>query len=241
MSDYSRRNSRSTMIIKKKRHIFSLLLLTLGFTSMFAQSDRQFIRSVNKLFRAQNYAKAEAEYRKAIAQNAQNPQALYNLGCALMMQQKDSTAIVQYENAGKIETSKSRKAKVYHNIGVICQTHQMYGEAIEAYKESLRNNPQDNETRYNLALCKRLQKQQKKDNEQKKKDDKKGKDKEKKDNQQQKQKDNQQKQQNKPKDRMSKENAEQLLNAAMQQEKATQQRMKKAEQQPRSRKLKRNW
>lgn len=241
MSDYSRRNSRSTMIIKKKRHIFSLLLLTLGFTSMFAQSDRQFIRSGNKLFRAQNYAKAEAEYRKAIAQNAQNSQALYNLGCALMMQQKDSAAIVQYENAGKIETSKSRKAKVYHNIGVICQTHQMYGEAIEAYKESLRNNPQDNETRYNLALCKRLQKQQKKDNEQKKKDDKKGKDKEKKDNQQQKQKDNQQKQQNKPKDRMSKENAEQLLNAAMQQEKATQQRMKKAEQQPRSRKLKRNW
>lgn len=229
------------MSIKKKRHIFSLLLLTLGFTSMFAQSDRQFIRSGNKLFRAQSYAKAEAEYRKAIAQNAQNPQALYNLGCALMMQQKDSAAIVQYENAGKIETSKSRKAKVYHNIGVICQTHQMYGEAIEAYKESLRNNPQDNETRYNLALCKRLQKQQKKDNEQKKKDDKKGKDKEKKDNQQQKQKDNQQKQQNKPKDRMSKENAEQLLNAAMQQEKATQQRMKKAEQQPRSRKLKRNW
>lgn len=229
------------MSIKKKRHIFSLLLLTLGFTSMFAQSDRQFIRSGNKLFRSQNYAKAEAEYRKAIAQNAQNSQALYNLGCALMMQQKDSAAIVQYENAGKIETSKSRKAKVYHNIGVICQTHQMYGEAIEAYKESLRNNPQDNETRYNLALCKRLQKQQKKDNEQKKKDDKKGKDKEKKDNQQQKQKDNQQKQQNKPKDRMSKENAEQLLNAAMQQEKATQQRMKKAEQQPRSRKLKRNW
>lgn len=229
------------MSIKKKRHIFSLLLLTLGFTSMFAQSDRQFIRSGNKLFRAQNYAKAETEYRKAIAQNAQNSQALYNLGCALMMQQKDSAAIVQYENAGKIETSKSRKAKVYHNIGVICQTHQMYGEAIEAYKESLRNNPQDNETRYNLALCKRLQKQQKKDNEQKKKDDKKGKDKEKKDNQQQKQKDNQQKQQNKPKDRMSKENAEQLLNAAMQQEKATQQRMKKAEQQPRSRKLKRNW
>ena len=83
---------------------------------MFAQSDRQFIRSGNKLFRAQNYAKAEAEYRKAIAQNAQNSQALYNLGCALMMQQKDSAAIVQYENAGKIETSKSRKAKVYHMV-----------------------------------------------------------------------------------------------------------------------------
>lgn len=211
-------------------------------TNVYAQSDRQFIRSGNKLYRSQNYAKAEAEYRKAIAKNGQNPQALYNLGCSLMMQQKDSAAIVQYENAGKLESSKSRKAKIYHNIGVICQNHQMYGEAIEAYKESLRNNPDDNETRYNLALCKRQQKNQKQNGgEQKKKDDQKGKDKQKKDDQQQKQQDQQQQQKNKPKDRMSKENAEQLLNAATQQEKATQQRMKKAMRQSGKKKLKKNW
>ena len=159
-----------------------------------------------------------------------------------MMQQKDSAAIVQYENAGKLENSKSRKAKIFHNIGVICQNHQMYGEAIEAYKESLRNNPDDNETRYNLALCKRQQKNQKQNgSEQKKKDDQKGKDKQKKDDQQQKQQDQQQQQKNKPKDRMSKENAEQLLNAATQQEKATQQRMKKAMRQSGKKKLKKNW
>jgi len=40
---------------------------------------------------------------------------------------------------------------------------------------------------------------------------------------------------------MSKDNAEQLLNAAMQQEKNTQQRMNKAMQQPGSRKLQKNW
>ncbi len=209
-----------------------------------AQSDRQFIRSGNKLFREQNYAKAEADYRKAVAQNTKNPQALYNLGCALMMQQKDSAAIEQYEHAGKLETSKSRKAKVYHNIGVICQKHQMYGEAIEAYKESLRNNPDDHETRYNLALCKRQQKSQNKNNnDQKKKDDQQGKDREKKDKQQKKEKeqDQQQSQNQKPKESMSKENAEQLLNAAMQQEKATQQRMKEAMRQSHSRRLKQNW
>lgn len=222
--------------------MLGLFVMTLCVTNVYAQSDRQFIRSGNKLYRSQNYAKAEAEYRKAIAQNGQNPQALYNLGCALMMQQKDSAAIVQYENAGKLESSKSRKAKIYHNIGVICQNHQMYGEAIEAYKESLRNNPDDNETRYNLALCKRQQKNQKQNGgEQKKKDDQKGKDKQKKDDQQQKQQDQQQQQKNKPKDRMSKENAEQLLNAATQQEKATQQRMKKAMRQSGKKKLKKNW
>ena len=224
------------------RYMLGLLVMALCATNVYAQSDRQFIRSGNKLYRSQNYAKAEAEYRKAIAQNGQNPQALYNLGCALMMQQKDSAAIVQYENAGKLESSKSRKAKIYHNIGVICQNHQMYGEAIEAYKESLRNNPNDNETRYNLALCKRQQKNQKQNGgEQKKKDDQKGKDKQKKDDQQQKQQDQQQQQKNKPKDRMSKENAEQLLNAATQQEKATQQRMKKAMRQSGKKKLKKNW
>lgn len=222
--------------------MLGLFVMALCVTNVYAQSDRQFIRSGNKLYRSQNYAKAEAEYRKAIAKNGQNPQALYNLGCALMMQQKDSAAIVQYENAGKLESSKSRKAKIFHNIGVICQNHQMYGEAIEAYKESLRNNPDDNETRYNLALCKRQQKNQKQNGgEQKKKDDQKGKDKHKKDDQQQKQQDQQQQQKNKPKDRMSKENAEQLLNAATQQEKATQQRMKKAMRQSGKKKLKKNW
>ena len=222
--------------------MLGLFVMALCVTNVYAQSDRQFIRSGNKLYRSQNYAKAEAEYRKAIAQNGQNPQALYNLGCALMMQQKDSAALVQYENAGKLESSKSRKAKIFHNIGVICQNHQMYGEAIEAYKESLRNNPDDNETRYNLALCKRQQKNQKQNGgEQKKKDDQDGKDKQKKDDQQQKQQDQQQQQKNKPKDRMSKENAEQLLNAATQQEKATQQRMKKAMRQSGKKKLKKNW
>lgn len=223
------------------RYMLALFVMAACVTNVYAQSDRQFIRSGNKLYRSQNYAKAEAEYRKAIAQNGQNPQAMYNLGCALMMQQKDSAAIVQYENAGKLENNKSRKAKIYHNIGVICQHRQMYGEAIEAYKESLRNNPDDNETRYNLALCKRQQKRQKQNgSEQKKSDNRKGRDKQKKDEQQQKQQ-KQQQPKNMPKDRMSKENAEQLLNAAMQQEKATQQRMKKALQQPGKKKLKMNW
>ena len=132
-----------------------LLLMSAFALTASAQADRKFIRNGNRLYRQQQFAKAEAEYRKALSANSRNTQASYNLGCALLQQQKDSAAIAQFENAGKAETSKRRKAMAYHNMGVICQKHQMFSEAIEAYKESLRNNPSDNETRYNLELCRR--------------------------------------------------------------------------------------
>lgn len=206
----------------------------------FAQTDRQHIRYGNRWFKQDNYVKAEAEYRKAVDKNPSNPQALYNLGCALLMQKKDSAAIQQFENAGKIETDPKRKAMAYHNIGWICQSLKMYGEAVEAYKESLRNNPSDNETRYNLALCKRQQKKDKQDKQQqeKKQQQNQGEDK----SQEKKEQDkNQQKKQQKQQEKMSKENAEQMLNAAMQQEQQTQQRIKDAMRQNRSRKLQKNW
>lgn len=139
-----------------------LLLMSAFVLTASAQADRKFIRNGNRLYRQQQFAKAEAEYRKALSANSRNTQASYNLGCALLQQQKDSAAIAQFENAGKAETSKRRKAMAYHNMGVICQKHQMFSEAIEAYKESLRNNPSDNETRYNLELCRRQLKNQKK-------------------------------------------------------------------------------
>lgn len=217
------------------------MLLMLSFQTVSGQSDRQFIRNGNKLYRQQDYAKAEVEYSKAIAANASNTTAIYNLGCALQMQQKDSAAVVQYEKAGKAETSKRRKSMAYHNIGVICQKNQLFQEAIEAYKESLRNNPGDNETRYNLELCKRqLKKQNQNGGSQKNEDKNKDKDKQDKQQKQDKNKQNQQQQQNKQQ-QMSKENAEQLLNAAMQEEKATQKRMKQKMQQPQRRSLNNNW
>lgn len=211
--------------------------------SVSASSDRQYIRSGNRFYRQENYAKAEVEYRKALDKNSHNAQAMYNLGCALMQQQKDSLAILQLQNAGKTETAKLRKAMVYHNIGVICQKHRLYGDAIEAYKESLRNNPSDDETRYNLVLCMRQQKQNK-DNQNDKqnkenKNNKKDSDKKQNENQNQNKQDKQQKQQSTEK--MSKDNAEQLLNYAVQAEMATQQRLNKNKKQSQTRRLKENW
>lgn len=212
------------MKFEMARYILMSLFLALTLIAN-AQTDRQLIREGNRLFYKQQYDKAEVMYRKAVAKNPSNPQAVYNLGCALMMQSKDSAAVVQYEQAAKLEKNKLRLASVYHNIGVVCQNHKMYGDAIRAYQQSLRNNPHDNETRYNLALCKRLQKQNKKKDDKNKKENKKQQENKDSNNNKDKNKDKNNQQ---PKEQISKDNAEQLLNAAIQNEKATQQRMRRA-------------
>jgi Ca-activated chloride channel family protein len=213
----------------------------------FAQNDRDYIRSGNRLYRNKSFDKAEVEYRKAVSANAENPQAVYNLGCSMMMQQKDSVAIQYFERASKLETNKLRRAKSNHNIGVILQNHKMYDKAIEAYKQALRDNPNDDETRYNLALCKKLLKNNPDNNKQNKNQDKdKNQDKNKEENKdndkdKDKNKDKKDQQNPPPQEQMSKDNAEQLLNAAMQNEKQTQQRLQKAMQQPRKTRSQKNW
>lgn len=223
------------------RNTLLLIMLLLAFQDATAQTDRKLIRQGNRQFRNQHYEDAEATYRKASAANAQNPEAQYNLGCALMAQQKDSMAMKCFQNSAQLHTDKQRKAQAYHNMGVILQQKKQFGEAAEAYKAALRNNPKDNETRYNLALCLKQMKNQPKQNQNQKKDENKdkNKDKEKEKNENKNQKD--QKQPEEKPEQMSKENAEQLLNAAMQQEKATQQRMKKAQQQPSRKRHLQNW
>lgn len=228
-----------------RKKALTVLLLFIAIAAQ-AQSDRDYIRRGNQHFRAGRYAEAEVDYRKALERNAKNPQAHYNLGDVLLAQKKDSAAVDHFEQAAKLETNPRRRSYSYHNIGVICQSHQMFSEAIEAYKEALRNNPNDDETRYNLELCKRQQKQQQqnqnqqnKDNKDDKKDQKKDQDKQ--DQQKQQDQKDQQKQQQQQKPQMSKENAEQLLNAAMQEEKNTQQRIKKAQHQKQNRQLQKNW
>ena len=233
---------KNVSLFKRSKKVAAVAVLLLVTTGVQAQSDRQLIRQGNKQYRKGNVAEAEVSYQKAVERNERNPQANYNLGNSLMAQRKDSLAITQLEKAAKLETNPLRRAQAYHNMGVICQQHRMFGEAIEAYKEALRNNPADHETRYNLELCKRQQKEQQQDQNQQNKDNKDNKDKQDQQKQEQKQdqqKQDQQQQQQKP--QMSKENAEQLLNAAMQEEKQTQERMKKAQQQPQKRRLEKNW
>lgn len=232
--------ARRLNIFGRKQRVATLVLALIVSSATFAQNDRRYIVQGNKLFREGQFDQAEVAYRKAIEKNPRNPQAHYNLGNSLMAQKKDSAAVQSFQKSTELETSKIRKAMAFHNMGVVCQQHKMYGEAIEAYKNSLRLNPKDDATRYNLELCKHQQRNQKN---QDKQDQNKQKDKNGNDNKDEKQKnkDKQDQKKNNNENKMSKENAEQMLNAAMQQEKSTQQRMKKAMQKPRTNKLDKEW
>ena len=103
-----------------------------------------------------DFAAAEAAYRKAIAKDPDNPTAKYNLGNLYYNKEKPSEAGERLNQAGEIADSKETKHKAFHNLGNSFMRQEKYKEAVEAYKDALRNNPNDEETRYNLALAKKM-------------------------------------------------------------------------------------
>lgn len=225
-----------------------LLILT---TSVRAQSERSLVRDGNKSYEAKKYDQAEIQYRKSLENKKGSLPAQYNLGNALYRQDKLDEARGQFEQAGsRPDASPEERARAFHNLGNSLLKQEKYQESIEAYKKSLRINPGDNDTRYNLAYAQaRLQQQQQqnKDNkDNKQQDDKKDQNKEQQKNQEQdKNKEQQQQQQqdqeqNQAKqdqqetgkqksDRISKEDAEKILQALNNDEKKTQKKLNKKE------------
>lgn len=233
----------------QKTYITPLFLLVAGGSAFAQKSDRDYLRSGNKLYNDSLFVKAEVDYRKALEVNPKSTDAMFNLGNSLLMQQKAKEAMEQFESASKVEKEKDKLAQIYHNMGVILQASKQYPQCIEAYKESLRNNPKDNETRYNLALAQKLLKDQQqnqqnqnqnKDQKQDQKDEQKEQNKDQKNQDKKDQQQNQNQQQQQNKDEMSKENAQQLLNAVMQDEKNVQDKVKK-QMQIRGKKLDKDW
>lgn len=224
-----------------------IVLLLCAATSAIAQSDRDYIRRGNRFMRDSLFDKAQIEYQKAIEADNTNAMAHYNLGNALLYQNKAEDAMKEYDLAAKMETNKIRKAKVYHNMGVLLQSAKQFDKALSCYKQSLRNNPAQDSTRYNYVLClHQLKNNQNQDNQDQEKDDEGEDQKNEKDKQEQKKQDkkNEDKQEQKEQpdpNKMSKENAEQMLQAAMQDEKETQEKIQQAMQQPRRKQLKKQW
>ena len=200
-----------------------LFFLLIAATTVDAQkAERDLIRKGNRMYNDSVYENAEVNYRKALEINPKSTVAMYNLANTLMQQNKLQEAMEQFAGAAKVEKEKPNLAQIYHNMGVIFQSQKDYAKAIEAYKESLRNNPKDDETRYNLALAQKLLKDQQQDQNQ---------------DQQQQPPQNQQQDKN----QMSKENAEQLLNSVMQDEKDVQDKVKKQQQIIQGGRLEKDW
>ncbi|TCO93271.1 tetratricopeptide repeat protein [Bacteroides heparinolyticus] len=219
------------MLQKKYIGIFSLLFLAVSVSAQ--KAERDFIRKGNRFFKDSIYVNAEVNYRKALEVNPKSTVSMFNLGNTLAHQNKLKEAMEQYVTATKIEKDKSKLSQIYHNMGVIFHSQKDYAKAVEAYKESLRNNPKDDETRYNLALAQKMlndQQNQDQNQNQDKNEQQKEQEKQKQDQNRDKNQEQQQQSPAKPEKKeneMSKENAEQLLNSIMQDEKDVQDKVKK--------------
>ena len=221
-----------------------LILVLFDFAGTAAQKTyREHLRSGNKIYADSIYDEAEVEYRKAIEKEPGNADAHFNLGNTLLFQNKAQEALKEYELAAQNEKDKQRLAQIYHNTGVLMQAAKDYSNAVKVYKEALRNNPHDNETRYNLILAmnqlkdqqqqdqqqqdQQQQEQQQQEQQQQEQQQQEQQQQEQQQQEQQQQEQQQQQQQQQQEQEMSKENAEQLLESAMQDEKEVQEKVKK--------------
>ena len=248
-----------------KKVFLHILLLCFGL-SVTAQTmtESDHIRRGNRLYADSLYEKAEVEYRKALELNPQSVDATYNLGNALFYQipqsqekgeQRAKEAMLQYTTAATLETDKAKLAHINHNLGTLLYMAQQYQQSVEAYKEALRNDPSDNETRYNLAKAMHMLKQQQDQQQNQEQQNQEQQEQQKQEQQQQQQQqDQEQKQQNQEQqnqeqqqqeqqseEQISKENAEQILEALMQDEKEIQEKQKKMMQQHPGKILDKDW
>jgi len=216
----------------EKKYIAVFGLLLFSYVAFAQKAERDYVRRGNRQYRDSSYVDAEINYRKALEANPTSTTAMFNLGNAMLYQQKSKEALEQYATIAKVEKNKETLAKDLHNVGVIWHTQKDYDKAIAAYKEALRNNPHDDETRYNLALAMKMKKDQQGQNENQQEQQQ--------EKQQQEQDQQRQQNQQQQQDKMSKENAEQLLRSVMQDEKSVQDKVKK-QQQIRGNKLEKDW
>jgi len=146
--------------------LIRLILLILLFSNFsFAQElDNLQVESdalvyEGNLASKENFIEAEKSYRKAISKKETNAKGAYNLGSTYYNSELYDEAISKLIEATK-NGSKEEKHRAFHNIGNTLMQNKKCREAVEAYKNALRNNPSDDESRYNLALAKECAKEQ---------------------------------------------------------------------------------
>lgn len=142
------------------------MLLFVGFVNGKAQENKEqkeqqkeskeYLYAALEELKNDDFPEAERDYRKAIALNPKDETGKYNLGNAYYGKDLNSEAMRRFQQAASIAVDKTERHKSFHNLGNTYMNSKQYKEAVEAYKNALRNNPSDNETRYNLALAKKM-------------------------------------------------------------------------------------
>jgi len=225
-----------------KQLIITLSIIFAFSLSAFSQKQvRAEMRKGNKEYKQEKFTEAEISYRKALEGNARSADVAYNLGNSLYKQEKFPEALEQYMSSASEEKDKLKAANAWHNVGNIFMAGGDYQKSIEAYKQALRRSPHDDETRYNLALAQKLLEDQEQDDQNQDQNQDKQ-DQEQQQDQQQQQQDQNQDQQQQNQNQMQQQNAEQILDAMMQNERDTQEKVKaQQQQQQRQRKTGKDW
>ena len=202
-----------------------------------AQNKKSLLRDGNKLYTDSSYNNAEMKYRKSLEKDQEYFNASFNLADAIYKQQRYKESSALFDALKDNANSKTDLAKIYHNLGNSLFKEQKLEEAINAYKNALRINPNDEDTRYNLALTtKQRNQQENNENQQENKEDqqenKEDQQENKEDQQQNKEdqqqnKEDQQEKREKQKEDISKETAEKMLEAIEEKEKNLQEKLQK--------------
>lgn len=146
------------MIVWKK-HILCMGLLGLA-VLIQAQNERKVIRQGIRAYEEGQFSEAEVQFRKAGDLNSGSFEAAFNTGTALYGQEKYEETAKQYQQLAEQSARPEDMAGVWHNLGNSLLEGQKYAESIEAYKNSLRLDPQDMDTKYNLAYARKKLKEQ---------------------------------------------------------------------------------
>ena len=199
--------------------IMMFLLLSAG--CMLAQPAQKLVRSGNKAYKDGHFKEAEIDYRKALTKAPNSQKATFNLGNSLYKQQNYDQAAAQYLKVAQSGTKEAHKANTFYNLGNTLLQSKKYKESIDAYKMALRDDPKDEDTRYNLAYAMTKLQQEKKQQQDKKQQQK-----------EQKKQEQQQQKQPQPKPNMSKQDADRMLNAMNNNEKRTLEKTKNKQNNP---------
>ena len=271
---------------KKEKYIYIVLLAVFASALLYSayalivdgsptlKSLREHVKSANAYHKDSLYDKAIEPYRRAMDMDPESSLANYNSATNLLLKNyKDNkdgvsepeivkdvfdNALVQLETAASNETKYNKVAEIRHNQALVYHLNDTLEAAAEKYKESLRKNPADNETRYNLAvvlyqLKNRHNEQQNQDQQQQQNQDQQqqqNQDQQQQQNQDQQQQQNQDQQQQQNQDQqqqqmseeeLTKENAERLLEAVMQDEKGVLEKVKRERNRTQKQKLQKNW
>ena len=145
-----------------KKHIFFLTAYVIGVLTLTAQEGEviNHIFDGNQQAEIKEFNEAEMAYRRALSKAPEKPEALYNLGNTHFEEQDFDEAKQRYFQTQKFTENKFSKQQAFHNLGNVFMIQKDYAKAVEAYKNALRNNPEDEETRYNYALAKELLKKE---------------------------------------------------------------------------------